>query len=59
MIFITFRKPIPGFNFFALLLCEAVSFLYDLMVVKYADLVLVKQKTTANFKDLIKEIIRI
>jgi hypothetical protein len=58
MFVVTIQNPIPGFNFFSLLLCEAISFLYDLMIVKYADITLAKNRTQASLLDLFWEVIR-
>ncbi|KAJ3370892.1 hypothetical protein HDU91_005765 [Kappamyces sp. JEL0680] len=49
---------IPGFNFFALLMAEAISFLFDLFIVKYAYIVLMDGKSNATLMDLIWEILR-
>ena len=57
MFLIAFYNPIPGFQFFALWYCEAVSFLHDLFIVKYGELVLVKNKSQATVMDLIWEVV--
>ncbi|KAJ3250445.1 hypothetical protein HK103_003487, partial [Boothiomyces macroporosus] len=57
MVVVTVYYPIPGFNLLFLLLCEAVSFLHDLLIVKYAEMKLARS-IDAHFIDLIFECLR-
>ncbi|KAJ3316585.1 hypothetical protein HDV06_003223, partial [Boothiomyces sp. JEL0866] len=54
MILATIYSPVPGFNIFFLLLCEAVSFFHDLVMIKYAELKLARG-VDIHFIDLIIE----
>ncbi|KAJ3320643.1 hypothetical protein HDV06_005161 [Boothiomyces sp. JEL0866] len=57
MVYVTMHSPIPGLNLFLLLVCEAISFLHDLLIVKYAELKLARG-VDIRFMDLIIECIQ-
>ncbi|KAJ3270527.1 hypothetical protein HDV01_007730 [Terramyces sp. JEL0728] len=57
MVLVTIYHPIPGFNLLFLLLCEAISFLHDLLIVKYAEMKLARG-VDIHFIDLIIECIQ-
>ncbi|KAJ3255970.1 hypothetical protein HK103_005777 [Boothiomyces macroporosus] len=57
MVYVTIHSPIPGLNLLLLLVCEAISFLHDLLIVKYAELKLARG-VDISFKDLIIECIQ-
>ncbi|KAJ3309852.1 hypothetical protein HDV04_005554 [Boothiomyces sp. JEL0838] len=57
MVLVTVYYPIPGFNLLFLLLCEAISFLHDLLIVKYAEMKLARG-VDVHLLDLILECLK-